>query len=43
MKKYVDKNRKKVVEYKMADKILLNTKNWTWQMKKETKKLMKSL
>ena len=27
MKKYVDKNRKKAVEYKVRDKILLSTRN----------------
>jgi len=27
MKKYTNKNRKKMVEYKMRDRILLSTKN----------------
>jgi len=41
MKKYPDKNRKKVVEYKVRDRILLSTKNFTWQMRnRETKKLI---
>ena len=29
MKKYVDKNKKKVVEYKVRDRVLLSTKNLT--------------
>ena len=42
MKKYVDRNRKKIVEYKVEDKVLLSTKNLTWQIKnRKTKKLIK--
>ena len=41
MKKYVDRNRKKAVKYKVGDKVLLSTKNLTWQIRnRETKKLM---
>jgi len=41
MKKYTDKNRKKAVKYKVRDRILLSTKDLTWQMRnRETKKLM---
>ena len=41
IKKYIDKNRKKAVEYKVRDRILLSTKDLTWQMRnKETKKLI---
>ena len=29
-KKYVDRNRKEVVEYKVGDKILLSMKDLTW-------------
>jgi len=40
MKKYADRNRKEAVEYKVGDKVLLSTKDLTWQMKnRETKKL----
>jgi len=40
MKKYIDRNRKEAVEYKMEDKVLLNIKNLMWQMKnKKMKKL----
>ena len=40
MKKYVDKNRKEVVEYKVGDRVLLSTKDLTWEMRnRETKKL----
>jgi len=42
MKKYTDKNRKEAVEYKVEDKVLLSTKNLTWQIRnRETKKLIK--
>ena len=42
MKKYTDRNRKKVVEYKVENKVLLSTKDLTWQIRnKETKKLIK--
>jgi len=41
MKKYMDRNRKEVVEYKVEDKVLLSTKDLIWQMgNRETKKLM---
>ena len=41
MKKNVNRNRKKVMEYKMEDKILLSTKDLMWQIKnRKTKKLM---
>ena len=41
MKKYVDRNKKKAVEYKVKDRVLLSTKNLIWQMRnRETKKLM---
>jgi len=41
MKKYADKNKKKIVEYKMGDKVLLSTKDLIWQMRnRETKKLI---
>ena len=41
MKKYMDRNRKKAVEYKVGDKVLLSTKDLMWQIRnKETKKLM---
>jgi len=33
IKKYADKNRKEVVEYKVGDRVLLSTKNLTWQMR----------
>ena len=29
MKKYVDKNKKKVIKYKVRDRVLLSTKNVT--------------
>ena len=39
MKKYLDRNRKKVVEYKVEDRVLLSTKDLTWQMRnREIKK-----
>ena len=42
MKKYTDKNRKEVVEYKVENRVLLSTKDLTWQIRnKETKKLIK--
>ena len=42
IKKYVDRNRKMVVEYKVGDRVLLSTKNLTWQMRnRKTKKLKK--
>jgi len=41
MKKYMNINRKEVVEYKVRDKVLLSTKNLILQMRnRETKKLM---
>jgi len=41
MKKYMNINRKEVVEYKVRDKVLLSTKDLMWQMEnRETKKLM---
>ena len=41
MKKYVDKNKKKVVKYKVGDRVLLSTKNVTQQIRnRETKKLI---
>ena len=41
MKKYVDKNRNKTVQYEVRDKIL-SIKDLTWQMRnREMKKLMK--
>jgi len=30
IKKHVDKNRKKVVEYKVRDRVLLSIKDLTW-------------
>ena len=40
MKKYMDKNRKKVVEYKIGDRLLLSMKDLTWQMRnREMRKL----
>jgi len=30
MKKYMDRNRKKVVEYKIGDRVLLIMKDLTW-------------
>ena len=42
IKKYVDRNKKVVVEYKVGDRVLLSTKNLTWQMRNRmTKKLKK--
>ena len=42
MKKYTDRNRKEVVEYKVENRVLLSTKDLTWQIRnKETKKLIK--
>ena len=42
MKKYTDKNRKELVEYKVENRVLLSTKDLTWQIRnKETKKLIK--
>ena len=42
IKKYVDRNRKEAVEYKVGDKVLLSTKDLMWQMRnRETKKLTK--
>jgi len=41
IKKYADRNRKEVVEYKVGDRVLLSTKDLTWQMRNsKTKKLM---
>ena len=41
MKKYMDKNKKEVVEYKVEDRVLLSTKDLIWQMKnKKIKKLI---
>jgi len=40
MKKYIDRNRKKIAEYKMEDKVLLSMKDLMWQIRnRETKKL----
>ena len=40
MKKYMNRNKREVVENKMGDRVLLSTKNLMWQMRnKETKKL----
>jgi len=40
MKKYADKNRKEVVEYKVRDRVLLSMKDLVWQIRnRETKKL----
>jgi len=37
----MNRNRKKAVEYKVGDKILLSTKNLIWQMRnRKTKKLI---
>jgi len=42
IKIYIDKNKKVVVEYKVGDRLLLSTKNLTWQMRNRmTKKLKK--
>ena len=39
IKKYINRNRKKVVEYKIGDRVLLSMKDLTWQMRnRETKK-----
>jgi len=44
MKKYMDKNRKKTVKYRVRDKALLSIKNLIWQMRNiETKKLTEKL
>ena len=40
MKKYIDWNIKEAVEYKMGDRMLLSTKDLTWQMKKLTEKFV---
>ena len=41
---YIDRNRKKAVEYKVEDKVLLSTKNLTWQIRnKEMRKLTEKL
>ena len=41
MKKYIDKNKKEMIKYKVGDKVLLSTKNLMWQIKnRETKKLI---
>ena len=41
-KRYADRNRKKTVEYKVEDRILLSTKNLVWQMRnRKMKKLIK--
>ena len=41
MKRYSDRNRKKTVEYKVEDRMLLSMKNLIWQMRnRETKKLI---
>jgi len=38
----MNRNRKKAVEYKVEDRVLLSTKNLMWQMRnKKTKKLTK--
>ena len=40
-KKYIDRNKKEIVEYKVGDKVLLSTKDLTQQMRnKEIKKLI---
>jgi len=33
MKKYVNRNRKEAVEYKVGDRMLLSMKDFTWQMR----------
>jgi len=33
MKNYIDRNRKKTVEYRIGDRMLLSTKNLMWQIK----------
>ena len=41
MKKYADKNKKKIVEYKVRNRVLLSTKDSMWQIRnRKTKKLM---
>ena len=41
MKKYADKNRKKVVDYKVGDKVLLSTNDLMWQIRnREMEKLI---
>ena len=41
LKKHTDRNRKKAVEYKVGDRVLLSTKDLIWQMRnREIKKLM---
>ena len=40
IKKYTDRNRKKVIEYKVGDRVLLSMKDLVWQMRdKQMKKL----
>ena len=40
IKKYTDRNRKKVIEYKVGDRVLLSMKDLVWQMRdKQIKKL----
>ena len=40
MKKYIDRNRKEKVVYKVEDRVLLSTKNLMWQIRnREIKKL----
>jgi len=40
-KKYIDRNRKQAVEYKVGNRVLLSMKNLMWQIRnKETKKLI---
>ena len=34
IKKYVDRNRKEMIEYKVGDKVLLSTEDLMWQMEK---------
>jgi len=36
MKKYVNRNRKKVVEYKVGDKVLISIKNFLVQLMKRS-------
>jgi len=35
LKKYTDKNRKEVVEYKLEDRVLLSMKDLMWQMRNQ--------
>ena len=35
IKKYIDRNRKKVVKYKVGDRVLLSMKDLVWQMRNE--------